>query len=89
MGSMQVTVELPETLARVLGADPIRVERAILEAVVAAAVRDGSLTTAQARRLLVLPRYEMDGLLKRHRAGFEMTVDELERDTAVALRSAN
>jgi hypothetical protein len=31
----------------------------------------------------------MDGLLKRHRAGFEMTVEELEQDTASALASAN
>jgi len=89
MGDMQVTVELPENLAKVLGADPGRVERAVLEAVAAAAVRDGSLPVAQARRLLSLSRYEMDGLLKRHRAGFEMTVEDLERDTDIALRSAN
>jgi hypothetical protein len=30
----------------------------------------------------------MAGLLKRHHAGIEMTVDDLERETAVALASA-
>jgi len=86
---MQVTLELPESLARTLGPDPSHVQRAVLEAVVVAAVRDDSLSAAQARRLLNLSRYEMDGLLKRHRAGIEMTVDDLEHDTAVALASAN
>ncbi len=85
---MQVILELPENLARMLGAEPSRVQRAVLETVVAAAVRDGSLSAAQARRLLNVSRYEMDGLLKRHRAGPEMTVDDLERDTALALASA-
>jgi len=53
-----------------------------------AAVRDGSFSAAQARRLFSLSRYEMAGLLKRHHAGIEMTVDDLERETAVALASA-
>jgi hypothetical protein len=86
---MQVTIELPENLAKLLGNDAANVERAILETVVAAAVRDGSITAAQARQCLNLSRYETDGLLKRYHAGFEMTLDELERDTALAFSAAN
>lgn len=83
--SMQVTLELPDNLVHSLGVDLSHVQRNVLEAVVAAAVRDATITSAQGRTLLGLSRYEMDGLLKKHRAGYEMTIDELERDTAQAL----
>lgn len=83
-GNMQVTVELPDSFAYSLGADLNHVQRSVLESVVASAVRDATLTSSQGRRLLNLSRCEMDGLLKRHRAGYEMTIGELERDTAQA-----
>ena len=82
---MQVTIELPETVARLLPRDSQSISRAVLEAILATAVRDAKISRANARQILGLSRYEMDGLLKRHGAGLDITVDSLERDTAAAL----
>jgi hypothetical protein len=81
---MQVTIELPENLAALLAGDSHNLPQAVLEAVLMTAVRDAAISVAQARRILGLSRYEMDGLLKRHGAVGDMTVEDLERDTAAA-----
>lgn len=86
---MQVTLELPDSLVCSLGLDPAHAQRTVLEAVVAAGVRDATLSNAQARRLLNLSSNELDAFLKRHRASMEMTIEDLERDTARALAAAN
>jgi len=67
-----------------LATDSQGLRNAVLEAVLVTAVRDGALPAARARRVLGLSRYEMDGLLKHHNALNEMTIEELERDTAAA-----
>jgi hypothetical protein len=59
----------------------------VLEAVLVTAVREAAISQAQARRALGVSRYEMDGILKRHGVGSEMTLDALEQDTAAALAS--
>jgi hypothetical protein len=64
---MQVTVEIPDDVARILapqGQDPAR---ATLEAVAIEGYRSGALTAYQVRRLLGFEtRYELDGFLKTH-----------------------
>jgi hypothetical protein len=48
-GTRQVTLDLPEDLARYLGEDDRAVSRAAMEALALEGVRSGKLSTAQAR----------------------------------------
>jgi hypothetical protein len=83
---MQVTLELPQDLARRFAADASGLSRAALEALALEGVRSGKLTTAQARRLLgIRSRYEMDGFLKAHGVLLSVTIDDVRRDTQTAL----
>jgi predicted HTH domain antitoxin len=81
---MQVTIELPEKVAELLARDSRDLSRAVLETVLVTAICERRISQAEARRILGVSRYEMDGLLKRHGAGFDITIDGLERDTAAA-----
>ena len=83
---MQVTLELPQDLARRFAADASGLSRAALEALALEGVRSGKLTTAQARRLLgIRSRYEMDGFLKAHGVLLSLTIDAVRRDSQPAL----
>jgi hypothetical protein len=82
---MQVTLEVPEDLAPLLGEDPAGLTRAALEALALEGLRSGKLSVAQARRLLgVSSRYEMDGFLKAHEVFLPLTAEDVERDAATA-----
>ena len=82
---MQVTLELPQDLARRFAADASGLSRAALEALALEGVRSGKLTTAQARRLLgIRSRYEMDGFLKAHGVLLSLTIDAVRRDSQTA-----
>jgi hypothetical protein len=83
---MQVQLEIPEDLARQLAADPSGVMHAALEAVALEGVRSGKFTVSQARRLLgIRSRYEMDGFLKAHGVFLDLTLDDVRKDSEVAL----
>ena len=83
---MQVQLEIPEDLARQLGADPNGVTQAALEAVALEGVRSGKFTVSQARRLLgIASRYEMDGFLKAHGVFLDLTLDDVRKDSETAL----
>jgi hypothetical protein len=82
---MQVTIELPDNIAKMLTCNSQTISQAVLEAVLVTAVRDAWISRAQARRILGVSRYEMDGVLKRHGIGFDTTIEGLELDTAAAL----
>lgn len=82
---MQVTLEMPEDLARLFGDDSAGRNRAALEALALEGLRSGKLTVAQARRLLGIPsRYEMDGFLKAKGFFLPLSVEDVERDAEVA-----
>lgn len=84
---MQVTLNLPEDLARLLGDDASSLTRAALEALALEGIRTGKLSEAQARRLLgIATRYEMDGFLKQHGILLSVTMEEMERDVEEAGR---
>ncbi len=84
---MQVTLELPEDLARLLGENSAGLSRAALEALALEGIRSGKLTVAQARRLVgIATRYEMDGFLKSHGVMLPLTVEAIERDAETAIR---
>ena len=83
---MQVTLEVPEDLARFLERDAGGIGRAALEALALEGVRSGRLTAAQARRLLgIRSRYEMDGFLKSRGVFLEVTTEDIRRDAQTAL----
>jgi Uncharacterised protein family (UPF0175) len=84
---MQVTLEVPEDLVPLLGENPAGLTRAALEALALEGLRSGKISVAQARRLLgIRSRYEMDGFLKTHEILLPLTMEDVERDAATALR---
>jgi len=89
-GTMEVTLELPEELARLLGENAGGLGRAALEALTLEGLRSAKLTVSQARRLLgIASRYEMDRFLKSHGIFLPLSVEDVERDanTAGGLRN--
>ena len=84
---MQLTLELPEDLARLLGENSDGLSRAALEALALEGLRAGKITVTQARRLLgIASRYEMDGFLKSHGMMLPLAVGDVERDAETAIR---
>ncbi|HEV1284373.1 MAG TPA: UPF0175 family protein [Bryobacteraceae bacterium] len=82
---MQVTLEVPEDLAPLLGENPAGLSKAALEALALEGLRSGKISVAQARRLLgIRSRYEMDGFLKAHEIFLPITVEDVERDAATS-----
>jgi hypothetical protein len=87
--AMDVHLEIPEELAHQLASDPKDLARVALEALAAEGVRSGKLTTFQARRPLgIQSRYEMDGFLKAHGVYLDLTLEDVQKDSDAALRSA-
>ena len=83
---MQVTFDWPEDLIPYLGNDLQALSRAALEALVLEGVRSDALSTAQARRILrIRTRQQMDLFLKRHGIDLPLTVEQVRRDSEVAL----
>ena len=83
---MQVTLELPEDLARLLAENPAGLSRAALVGLALEGLRTHKITVAQARRLLGIgSRYEMDGFLKSHGLLLPLALDEVERDVETAM----
>ena len=85
--AMQVTFEVPEDLARLLGKSPAGLSRAATEGLALEGLRAGKITVAQARQLLgITSRHEMDGFLKRHGLLLSRSVEDVERDAETAER---
>jgi hypothetical protein len=78
---MQVTLEVPEDIARLLGENSASLTRAALEALALEGLRSDKLSVAQARRFLgISSRHEMDGFLKRHGVYLPLTVEDVMHD---------
>jgi hypothetical protein len=83
---MQITLDLPEEIARNLGADARSVERAALEGIALEGVRSGRLSRGQVRRLLGYEtRDEVDGFLKAHGLAVQESLEEVRRDSELVL----
>lgn len=79
--NMQITVQLPEDIARHLGASHLDLSRAALEGMALEGARSGELTTVQVRRLLGFStRTEVDAFLKAHSTFPRVTAADIERD---------
>jgi hypothetical protein len=78
-------MEIPEDLGRPIAADASQLPRAALEALALEAIRTGTSTVSQGRRMLgISSRYEMDGFLKAHGVLPDLTLDDVRRDSEVA-----
>ena len=76
---MQITLELPDEIARQL-AQGQDLSRAALEALVAESCRKHLLSDHQAAQLLGLSRYELDGFLKEHGVFLDYSIDDYRRE---------
>jgi hypothetical protein len=80
---MEITVQLPEDVAKHLAARWQNLPRAALESLALEGYRSGALTQSQVRRMLGLQtRMEVDGFLKDHGVNLEYTVEDLDREAA-------
>ena len=77
---MQITLELPEDIARGLESKWQDLPRAALESLALEAYRSGTLSAAQIRRLLGFEtRIQLDAFLKDHQI-YDYTVSDFEND---------
>lgn len=80
---MNVAIEIPDDIGRVLGGPAGNISRAVLEAVAVEAYRSGTITPAQVQQMLALrSRWETESFLRRVEAYHDYTMDDLERDIA-------
>lgn len=85
---MNVAIEIPDDIGRVLATQAGDISRAVLEAVAVEAYRAGTITPAQVQQMLGLrSRWETESFLGRAEAYQDYTMDDLERDIA-AIRKA-
>ncbi len=86
---MNVAIDIPDDIGKVLAGQAGGVSRAVLEAVAIEAYRSGSITPAQVQQMLGLrSRWETEAFLKRAEAFHDYTAEDLERDIA-AIRDAS
>lgn len=80
---MEVTINLPEDVAKIFSADGENIERKVLEATAITGYREGKLSQAQVRRILGLQTdMQVDRFLKEHEIYLEYDLDDIKRETA-------
>jgi predicted HTH domain antitoxin len=80
---VNVAIEIPDEVARLLAPASGDVSRAVLQVVAIEAYRSGAITPAQVQQMLGLrSRWEAEALLHRAKAFHDYTMDDLERDLA-------
>jgi hypothetical protein len=78
---MQVTVEIPEDIARQLNSKWANLPRGVLESLALEAYRSGTLSSPQLRRLLGFEtRMELDGFLKQAGVFLDYSLEDLNED---------
>lgn len=86
---MNVAIDIPDDIGRVLATQAGGLSRAVLEAVAIEAYRAGVITPAQVQQMLEMKsRWETESFLRRADAYHDYTTDDLERDIA-AIRDAS
>ena len=86
---MNVAIEIPDDIGRLLAGKAGDVSRAVLEAVAVETYRSGAITLAQVQQMLGMrSRWETESFLRRAEAYHDYTMDDLERDIA-AIRDAS
>jgi hypothetical protein len=80
---VNIAIEIPDDIGRVLAAQAGGASRAVLEAVAVEAYRCGVITPAQVQQMLGLQsRWATESFLRRVEAYHDYTMDDLERDLA-------
>lgn len=80
---MNLTLEIPDELARPMCAAAGDLSRRALEALALEEYKAGRISKAQLRRLLGFgTRYELDGFLKAHDVWVDATIEDVQRDIA-------
>lgn len=77
---MEVTIRIPEDVARIISTDPVDLERQILEATALEEYRSGKLSHGQVGRMLGMDRFQVDAFLKEHDVPLNYTLEDLEED---------
>lgn len=78
---MNLTVQIPDDLAKRLGASGDDLSRRALEGFALEEYKAGHITKAELRRLLGMEtRYELDGFLKVHGVVDDVSINDLRRD---------
>jgi len=84
---MNVTVEIPDNLARSLHATGGDISRRVLEVLALEEYKSGRLTEAELRQVLGFEtRYELDGFLKLHEVWLDYGEEDLARERAALER---
>ncbi len=84
--SVQITLELPDQIARQLAEVGQDLSRAALEALVLEAYRARRLSEDQAAELLGLDHHELDGFLKQHGVWLDYSIQDFEREQVLGER---
>lgn len=80
---MQVSLEIPEDIARALASGPAPLDRAVLEGVAAEGYRSGLLSESQIMRLLGVPtRFAVHDWLRQRQIPYRYTEADLSSDLA-------
>ena len=78
---MELTVQIPDELARRMGASGGDLSRRALEALALEEFKSGRISKPELRRLLGFgTRYELDGFLKSHGVYEHYTIEDFEKD---------
>ena len=78
---MELTVQIPDDLARSMSASGGDLSRRALEALALEEFKSGHITKPELRRLLGFgTRYQLDGFLKSHDVYEDYTMEDLERE---------
>lgn len=86
---MEVTINLPEDIARVFIANGENLEREVMEATAIEGYRTGRLSHSQVGRMLGLGRFEVDAFFKSHDVPLNYSFDDLESDRRTLDRLAH
>ncbi len=83
---MEVTINIPEDVAKVFLNNGENLEREILEATALEGYREGKLSQAQVRRMLSFATdMQVDEFLKRHKIFLEYDLEDVKNETNFSL----
>ncbi len=77
---MQVTINIPEDLAKLIGTDQADIERRVLTATVLEEYRCGRLSHGHIGKLLGMNRFQVDAFLKDNNVPLNYSIKDLEDD---------
>jgi predicted HTH domain antitoxin len=83
---MEVTINIPEDVAKVFISNGENIEREVLEATALSGYREGKLSQAHVRRMLGFATdMQVDAFLKEHKVYLEYDLADLKRETEFSL----